>query len=241
MNFSLKATVMILLLCTTTTVLLGTTIEKQLEGYSPYNQLKKDYQFQEDFNAYIDWMKDKSPDADAIYKMIQAKDNNIFTISQIFHEEVELNQWLLLGNKLDEIMNVEYYKNTYPAVYPIAHKKSILEEFALINYFAQRNGYPELPDAAYALASPLPEYFDVPLAKSYNRFKFNWLIRSQTPVITKEEIETAAEVYEKGGYNYKDKDKIINNAVEFVKGYTFDTYTPSAVRDEDDKMKKITE
>jgi hypothetical protein len=191
-------------------------IENQIKDFPCYKLLDENKEVTKQFNEYMKWMSDLSPDGKAVYAMMQLKSKNIFLISQIFHEKVEFWQWMQLGNKFKDIMTVKYYQKKYPVVYPIAHRKAVIEEFNLIKQFALKNGFKNIPEAAYMLASPLSEYYGVPLDRAFRRFKFNWEYEAQVPFITKDEINTAIAVYEKGGYSFKDKEKVLNVAFAFT-------------------------
>jgi hypothetical protein len=131
-------------------------------------------------------------------------------LAMLYHEEVELRAWLRLGHRLDDVMTKDYYQQRYPEVYPVAHAEAMAAELALLAGFATRAGFPRVPERAFVLVGPMVERRGVAPAMVDRRLKFNPAIAAQAP--TRDELETAARVYEAGGYRYRDRNRVIEAA-----------------------------
>lgn len=189
----------------------------QVKEYPMYKQITNDKVFMEQFNKYMELMSTGSPDGKKVYGLMQSPEKTLDMMSTIFHEQVELKEWMNLGHKYEDIMTIEYYQNHYMEVYPVAHRKAVIEEIGLIKYFAMKRNYPHIPEVAYNLVSPLIEAYGVPVEKMQRRFKYNEEYNAQVKYVTRKDLETAIKVYEEGGYKYKDKSRLIDESLELVK------------------------
>jgi len=188
-----------------------------IKDYPLYKQVAENKQFQEQFNSYMEFASKGSPDGKVVYGLMQSKEKTLDMISTIFHEQVELREWMNLKHKYEDIMTVEYYQKHYMEVYPVAHRKAVIEEMSLLKYYAAKKNYPSIPETAYNMVSPLIETYGVPVEKMQRRLKYNEEYLSQVKYITKNDLETAVKIYEDGGYKYKDKEKLIKESLELVK------------------------
>ena len=191
-------------------------ITKQIKDFPCYRLLNNDKELSKQFYKYMKWISELSPDGKFVFNLMNQKDQNIYTISMIFHEKVEFWQWLQLGHKFSDILNIKYYQNNYGKVYPIAHRIAVIEELNLIKYYAQKMNFDNIPEVTLVLTSPIIEKYNVPLDKVFRRLKFNLGYEAQVPFITQKDIETAISIYEKSNYIYKDKNKILKEALAFV-------------------------
>ncbi|MBF0548579.1 MAG: hypothetical protein HQM08_29380 [Candidatus Riflebacteria bacterium] len=187
-----------------------------IKDYPMYKELEQDAQISRQFEQYMQWLSDKAPDGAMVYDLMKNKIGTVDAISTIFHEKVEFYGWLTLGHKYEDIMNPEYYRNHYMEVYPIAHRKAVIDEINLIKYFAQKKGFPNIPEVAYNLVSPLLERRGATAAQMQNRLKYNLEYQPQVLFVTDADLETAVKIYEQGGYKYVDREKILSEAKTFV-------------------------
>lgn len=187
-----------------------------IQDLKSYKELESDDLFNSQFLEYITWMNDSSPDGKYTYNFIKTNNKTLYSLSVIFHEKVEFKNWLLLGHKLEDIMNGEYYQKHYPEVYPIAHRKALIEEINLIKYFAKKNKYPNIPELAYILVSPVIQDYNTNIERVFRRVKYNLEYEAQRSFITYLDLEIALLVFEMGGYKYNDRSKIKNEALEFL-------------------------
>lgn len=190
--------------------------ETKIQDYPYYQTLENNQQLSEQFEKYMEWMSDKSPDAKLVFGFMQNPIKTIDMISTIFHEKVEFAEWLNLGHNFDDILTIEYYKKHYMDVYPIAHKKAIIEEINLLKFFTKTKGFTEIPEITFNLVSPLLEYHSVPVDKLHKRLKYNFEYNSALSSVTKTDLETAMKIYETGGYKYDPSIDHIKNAMTFI-------------------------
>ena len=187
-----------------------------IRGYPMYDELEKNQIVSKQFIQYMEWMSDKAPDGKLVFDLMKGNARSLEAISTIFHEKVEFNEWLNLGHRFEDIMTIDYYQKHYMEVYPIAHRRALIEELNLIKYFAQKRGLKNLPEIAYSFVSPLIERYNVPVLKSQNRLKFNWEYQPQIQFLSEDDIKNAIEVYEVGGYTFKDKNRILSEALSII-------------------------
>jgi hypothetical protein len=185
-----------------------------------FADIPDDRTLQEQFDRYLRWAaKAESPDAVYLTNRIDHGLNTFDLQADVFHELIELRNWMRLGHTYADIMTLEYYQKHYPAVYPQAHCNAIIAETLLLNRFAEINGFQPLPALAYAMASPMYELYerlqgvDVPILVRklrYNRTLF------EEPV-TPDQVTIARRIYEIGGYTYKDADSLQTVAAGFLR------------------------
>lgn len=188
-----------------------------IKEYPLFKQVENNKEFTGQFYKYMELMSTGSPDGKKVFEIMQNREKTLDQYSTIFHEEVEFMEWMNLKHKYEDIMTIEYYQKHYMEVYPVAHRKAVIEELGLIKYFAMKKNYPNIPEVAYNLVSPLIEYYGVAVERMQGRLKYNQEYLAQVKYITRKDLETAAKVYEEGGYKYKDKDRLINESLELVK------------------------
>jgi hypothetical protein len=189
----------------------------QVKEYPLYRQINNDKVFMEQFNKYMELMSTGSPDGKKVYGLMQMPEKTLDMMSTIFHEQVELMEWMNLKHKYEDIMTIEYYQKHYMEVYPVAHRKAVIEEIAFIKYYAMKKNYPNIPEVAYNLVSPLIEYYGVAVERMQKRLQFNLEYLAQVKYVTRKDLETAIKVYEDGGYKYKDKNRLVSESLELIK------------------------
>jgi hypothetical protein len=191
--------------------------EEQIKNYPCYKMLTKDAKLSEQFEAYMKWLSELTPDAKLVYGYMQKKNPNIFELSFIFHEKVEFYGWLQLGHKFEDIMNLNYYQEHYPEVYPIAHRRAVIEEIGLVKFFAHKQRINKVPELAYMLVSPLCDInSDVPIDRLLSRLKYNPEYLNQMLFVTKKDLKKAVRVFKLGGYKYDDQNALITKAYKYV-------------------------
>jgi len=188
-----------------------------IKDYPLYNQIENNKEFIEQFNKYMEFSAKGSPDGKKVFELMQMQDKTLDVISTIFHEKVELMEWMNLKHKYEDIMNPDYNRAHYMEVYPVAHRKAVIEEIGLIKYFAMKKNFPNIPEVAYNMTSPLIEFYNVTVERMQGRLKFNQEYLAQVKYLTRSDIETAIKVYEAGGHAYADKDRLISDCMELIK------------------------
>jgi hypothetical protein len=188
-----------------------------IKDYPLFKQLEVNEGFNAQFNKYMEFASQASPDGKKVYAIMQAPEKSLSDLSTIFHERVELMEWMNLKHKFEDIMNPEYNRAHYMEVYPIAHRKAVIEEIGLLKYYAMKKNYPNIPEVVYNLVSPLIESYGVAVERMQRRIQFNQEYLAQVKYVTRNDIETAIKIYEEGGYTYKDKARLINESLELIK------------------------
>ena len=187
-----------------------------VKDYPLFRQIENNKEFMGQFNQWMEFASTASPDGKKVYAIMQSKEKTLDQISTIFHEEVELQEWMNLKHKFEDIIKPDYNNAHYMEVYPIAHRKAVIEEINLLKYYAMKKNYPNIPEMAYNLVSPLIESYGVAVERMQRRLQYNQEYIAQTKYITRKDLETAIKIYEDGGYKYKDKDRLINESLELV-------------------------
>lgn len=187
-----------------------------IQEYPLYKELANNETVSQQFLQYMEWASDKSPDGKLVFELIKNKASSLEAITTIFHEKVEFAEWLKLGHRFEDILTVEYYQQHYMEVYPIAHRRALIAEIALLRYFAQKKGFRHIPESAYNLVHPLIEKYNLPVMRFQKRMQFNWEYQAQLPFLAESDIDIAIQVYEAGGYEYKDKNKILSEAKAII-------------------------
>jgi hypothetical protein len=177
-----------------------------------FRKVADDAAFNAQFLEYMRFASDKSPDGRMVFAMLGESRKTLDMISTIFHEQVELGEWMRLGHRFADITTVEYNQKHYLEVFPIAHRASVIEEFALLQYYAHKACGIEVPEVAFNLVSPLIEKFAVSVDRFQNRLRFNPEYLAQMRYVSDSAIEMAMGVYETGGYVYKERDRILTEA-----------------------------
>jgi hypothetical protein len=177
-----------------------------------FKKIADDADFNRQFQQYMQFSSDKSPDGKMVFAMMNDKKKSLDVLATIFHEQVELAQWLKLGHRFTDIMTVEYNQKHYMEVYPVAHRAAVIEELALLQYFAHKKCGFEIPEIALNLVSPMIEKFGVSVERFQSRLKFNPEYNAQLCCVSDSAIEKAMQVYESGGYQYKERERILAEA-----------------------------
>lgn len=188
-----------------------------VKEYPLFKQIENNKEFMEQFNKYMELASQWSPDGKKVYALMLAPEKTLSDLSTIFHEKVELMEWMNLKHKFEDIINPEYNRDHYMEVYPVAHRKALIEEISLLKFYAIKKNFPNIPEVAYNMVSPLIEHYGVPVARMQGRLKFNQEYLAQVRFLTRADIETAIKVYEDGGCRYKDKERLINESLELIK------------------------
>jgi len=189
----------------------GTDVVQSVSDHPLFAKLRDDDALTADFKTYMKWVASlRVPDAILVVKMMEADKPTVDSVASVFHEKVEFKEWMNLGHKINDIMTVPYYQAKYPEVYPVAHRAGIIAEFSLIKHFAKQNGYRDLPVLAYASVSPLVEHHATTPRRLARRLQYNPEYVSAS--VSDEDLELAVQVYEAGGYQYKDRAKILQGA-----------------------------
>ncbi len=191
-------------------------VASAIQEYPVYKALEANETISKQFLQYMEWLSDKSPDATFVYQLMQNKANSLDAIAVIFHEKVEFYEWLKLGHRFEDIMTVEYFQKHYPDVYPIVHRRALIEEINLIKYFAQKKGFSNIPEIAYNLVSPIIEKYNVSVARFQKRLKVNLEYQAQMQFLSENDLKIAITVYEAGGYQFKEKDRIFAEAMTLI-------------------------
>ncbi len=190
-------------------------VEHAVAAHPLFAKLQDDDSLTEVFQTYMEWVAGLDvPDAVLVVKMMKAAEPTIDSMASVFHEKVEFKEWLSLGHKIKDIMTVPYYQAKYAEVYPVAHRAGIIAEFSLIKHFAEREGYRDLPVLAYASVSPLVEHHASTPGRLVRRLRYNSEYLSDS--VTDEDLELAMQVYEVGGYQYKDRARVLRGAQDYL-------------------------
>lgn len=190
-------------------------VEQVILDFPPFAELRADHELNDLFKDYMDWVASLGvPDAVLVVGLMESQDRTMDSYATEFHELVEFKGWLDLNHDIQDFMTIEYYQANYQDVYPVAHRKGTVEEFSLIRHFAAALGFREIPELAYALVSPLVERHNTDSARLARRLKFN--SEFLTTPVSDEDLELAVQVYEAGGYRYKDRDNIIAESREYL-------------------------
>ncbi len=193
----------------------STGVEQAISDHPLFAKLQDDEALTRAFKTYMEWVAGLGvPDAVLVVKLMNATEPTIDSVASVFHEKVEFKEWMNLGHKVADIMTVPYYQAKYPEVYPVAHRAGIIAEFSLIKHFAKQKGYRDLPVLAYAAVSPLVEHHATTPSRIARRLKFN--PEYVTTAVSDEELELAVQVYEAGGYHYKDRAKLLRAAGAYL-------------------------
>ena len=193
----------------------STGVEQAISDHALFAKLQDDPALTAAFKTYMEWVAGLGvPDAVLVVKMMNATEPTIDSMASVFHEKVEFKEWMNLGHKIEDIMTVPYYQAKYAEVYPVAHRVGIIAEFSLIKHFARKRGYRDLPVLAYASVSPLVEHHATTPGRLSRRLRFN--PEYATASVGEEDLELAAQVYESGGYKYKDRAKLLRAAGEYL-------------------------
>lgn len=183
-----------------------------LQDYAPLQRYVQDASFQEGFRRYMNWLSDLgTPDTVFLLPHVGPGENSIEFLSLVFHEQVELRGWMDQGHRLEDILNVPYYKGHYEQVYPLAHGQAMRAELALVREYAERRGLRVPSEKALVLMSPMAEQRHVPVSRLGRRLLHNPEYRDQKP--TREDLEAAAAVYADGGYVYQDLEGLLAEAL----------------------------
>jgi len=183
--------------------------------FPEFRVIKEDNQFNEQFGQYMNWLSSLGvPDARLVVGYMNSSWCSIDRIASIFHEKIELREWMLLGHKFQDIIDTNYYQAHYEQVYPIAHRKAMASELALLTHFAGTLGVVNLSELSFVVVNPLIEEYSVDVARFVKRLRFNHEILDQRP--TCDELERAAMVFENGGYVYTNREKILRKGCNFL-------------------------
>ncbi len=188
------------------------TVRERLLEDPAYREIAADATLEDEFRRYWTWLGTLGiPDVEYLGSLPA---DDLERLVMLFHEEVELRAWLRLGHRFEDVMTQDYYQQHYTEVYPVAHAEAMAAELALLVGFAAREGFPRVPERAFVLVGPLIERRGVTAAMADRRLKFNPAIAAQTP--TRDELEAAARVYEAGGYRYRDRERVLDEALTLV-------------------------
>jgi hypothetical protein len=178
-----------------------------------YRAVALDADLQDRFQRYWSWLGSLGiPDVEYLGAL---PPDDLEHLAMIFHEQVELRGWMRLGHRFDDVMTQDYYRQHYEEVYPVAHAEAMTAELALLTGVAARAGLPRVPERAFVLVSPMIERRGVTPVMADRRLKFNPAIAAQTP--TREELDSAVRAYEAGGYRYRDRDRVIGDALKMIR------------------------
>lgn len=191
-------------------------VRRIISEHPSYRTLEEDEVLGRRFRQYMKWLSDlEVPDARLVQGFIEEGRSSLDALSTIFHEKVEFAGWLELGHRFEDILKVEYYQAHYLEVYPIVHRKAMLEELSLVRHFALAVGSPPCPELALVLVNPLVEHHGAPVAMMARRLRHNPELLDQP--LTPEDIERAIRTWESGGYAYREREKIREQAIDFIR------------------------
>ena len=191
-------------------------VTQAIADYPLFSELETDGELTSLFKRYITWVASlEVPDAVLVVHLMDSPDRTLDAWATAFHEQVEFKGWLDLGHRFEDILTVPYYQAQYDRVYPVAHRKAIIEEFLLIKHFARKQRFRDLPVLAYALVSPLVERHQATAARLVRRLKYNPEYLSAP--VSEQELELAVRVFEIGGYRYQDRAGILDGARAYLK------------------------
>lgn len=193
--------------------------------HEPYRAMERDREFHEAFHSYFRWLAGlEVPDAIYILGFMEQNTRRLDALSMIFHEKVELAAWLELGHRLEDVMTLEYNQEHYPEVYPTAHSRAMRAELELIEAFAHEQGMATAPALAYVLVAPMAEERGVEVALMARRLRHN--PEYQDATVSRQHLDNATQVYERGGYRYQDRQRLIDEALRFVQSRATGPVTP---------------
>ena len=173
-----------------------------------YSEVQHHATLEDQFQRYWAWLHElEIPDV-AYLSALPTED--LERLAMVFHETIELRGWLRLGHRFPDIMNLDYYKQHYEEVYPVAHAAAMQAELGLLQRFAARVGIPRVPAHAFVLVGPMVERRGVTAAMADRRLRFNPDLAGELP--TQAELDRAARVYEAGGYHYRDRKRVLDDA-----------------------------
>lgn len=150
------------------------------------------------------------------------KDGKLLGVAVEAHEKWEVLEYLKKGYTLEEISNGVAHENYRP----YAHAEARFKEYSLYKFLYQKQFLKDSPPMhAYLLVCPLwelfieecykmeikPEHLDYMLGEFGHHEK---PIRSEK--CSKEDLENALKFFEKNGYEYKDKAKMLRRAEDFI-------------------------
>jgi hypothetical protein len=188
-----------------------------LVDYFPYKEVEADTNLSGEFSKYIRLLASlEVPDAQFVVSLIDQNDKTIEALSLIHHEKVELREWLRLGHRLQDIMNVEYYREHYKEVYPVAHSLAIVAEMELLKHYASKRGFSYVPELAFGLVTPLVEQRQESVENVARRFRYNPEYTKQKNDLRREDLEVATQVFEDGGYCYENLKDLLEQAIHFI-------------------------
>lgn len=191
-----------------------------IADYPLYQDLEQDHDLEKKFVRYMEWLAGlKVPDAVFVFDLVQRNVRTLEALSLIFHEKVELLNWLELGHRFEDIIQVDYYNAHYSEVYPIAHRRALIEEMNLIQHYAKKQGFNHILELAFTLVSPMVEQRKTSVVTLTRRLRFNPEMLNQKVQINRRTLETAVNIFYDGGYCYLDRTGLINEALRFAQSY----------------------
>lgn len=183
-------------------------VQQLLREDPAYREVQDDTTLEDQFERYFTWLRSlETPDV-AYLASLPADD--LEHLAMLFHEKVELRGWLRLGHRFEDVVNVDYYQQHYVEVYTAAHADAMVAELGLVSRFAERIGIRGVPSRAFVLVGPMVERRGVTPAMVDRRLKFNRDIAALQP--TRADLDRATRVYEVGGYRYRNRQLVVDEA-----------------------------
>lgn len=197
-------------------------LRRTLKEIPEYSALWHNHKLRSQFDQFMRWLASPdiaAPDAVYLLQLVDRGDSSIELQSHLFHEYIEFNNWMRLGHKFSDIIDVEYYSKNYPTVYPVAHCNAIVAEKKVLNTFAKQNKISEVPMIAYDLAFPdyekrqeLANALPTPLMVRQLRFNKEFFHER----VDVDDIRTAMRIFQNGGYRYNHPEVIVDAGSNFL-------------------------
>lgn len=196
-------------------------LEQLLSDFQPFNEVISKKDILDDLvTSYIEGHTVKKLEAECVKKMIYRDD--IVGLTLWFHEAYECLVHLQRYSA-EEIKSGKAHRESYEE----AHLKSLHIEFGFYDHLSRRIHGESLPWLCYALASPFNELhvellkelkpeWEIEMTTDPERLEFiaNKAILLET--VTPSQIDKAISLFEKLGYQYRDKEKVKNNALGYL-------------------------
>lgn len=205
---------------------LDKTLEEHLSQFEHWNEIQSE-EVDLAFEVYLrgHYISNKAPkEVSMVFKLIEK--GGLLGVETEAHEKWEALEYLKKEYSLEDISNGKAHKEYKP----FAHTEARFKEFKLHQFLYENQfGKKSPPMYAFLLVSPFLEIFgeevhgveirDEHLEYLIGEFgKYKDSIMSEK--CSKKDLKNALKFFEKNGYLYRDKAKILKRAEEFTKRYT---------------------
>jgi len=191
----------------------------QLSSYPPYEILDETPEFNSQFKEYLKSTKEYSAISEELYKIKSKKLKKFYEKAKLYEGKVEFLALLSNGYKLSDFKEKNSFEEIYEGAYSYLKNEREKARLEMFKFFSQKDLNQDLPLLSFMLVDPDIELNDIDMTINLKELVYNKEILAELPDLTKEDLENAMVFYEKAGYRYENREKILNDASFIVEDF----------------------